>query len=594
MANEIKRISQLTEKPTVEDGDMTILSTSNGTKKFDIGAAITAIKRGMKLDTYDDLVNIVKITDSGITMGEINTMLTAINTAGDHVFFDVSALGTGMYLCTIFCGVGYFRINDLVTGFSATGTWIDSDLLVDKVGQSASGGKHYTVRWDKTNAQMMRLNDAANITTVTTNFGHFGSVNPNYSNPFDDIYPWNGRKLCNISIATYQGLQSGDDITDCVTAWEGDANFSYDDPDGVWVYTPPFYGRSFEIGNYRFFDVTEEPLEDNVYYPAMITGRWHGVDVVVSGTHRNIPTLGQPLANVSVANQHTYAKNYGAKLVDVYELDASTLLFLVEYATWNIQNAIGRGCDSVYVQASLHPDSAVTNGTQLTITGLTAAQLGNFVVGATIDFGTSDGGNQTARRAITEVSTSGSVTTITVDSAVTITTSTFVSIHGIINVADTEIGSHSGYIGTNSRCNAYYRGEVLFANRWQYILGAYRHTGDGNIWLCDKDTTDDYDALNTTVHTDTGIALTQTSGYIKTLAPCAGLCAPIFVTEIGGNNQNPVGDYCYVPALTTGNTILLVGGGAANGVAAGFYAAWDNASSRSYWSSGSRPSLKHP
>lgn len=446
---------------------------------------------------------------------------------------------------------------------------------------------------------MTRAGDAADITTTTTNFGHFGSVNPNYSNPFDKIYPWSKRKLCNIDLDLYRGLQSGDSLKDCVKAWEDDAGFSYSDPCGVWVYTPPFYGKSWDEGGKRYFDVSQSNSDGAIFYPEQITGRWFGTDTVLTiggeSKHCLFPTVGQPLANVSLANQHTYAKNWGASLVDIYKLDASTLLFLVEYANYNIQNAIGRGADSVYVQG-LHPDADVTDGTQFTITGLTSSQLGNFVVGATVDFGTSDGGNQTARRALVAVETADGVTTVTVDSPITITTDTYVSIHGTINVADGEIGSHSGYIGTNSRCNAYYRGEVLYANRWQYILGAYRQTETGSIFICDKDTTDDYDALNTAVHHDTGLVLPSASGYVKAFGRADGLSAPPFCTETGGGagNANPVGDYCYVPALAAGNTILIFGGNAADGLHCGFYGNWSLNAGNSYWSICARPSLKTP
>ena len=53
------------------------------------------------LITEDDVAQIVKITTQGTTLGQINTMLNEINTAGKHVFFDVASLGAKMYLCTI-------------------------------------------------------------------------------------------------------------------------------------------------------------------------------------------------------------------------------------------------------------------------------------------------------------------------------------------------------------------------------------------------------------------------------------------------------------------------------------------------------------
>lgn len=539
------------------NSQMDSVNSTLHTLKTDLASLRPYVKRlgaaAAKVEKYDDLLEVITISDASTTMGDIQATLNAVNSAGDHVVFDVAALNAGMYLCTIYLGSGYYRIADLVTGFEGTGFFTGTDLLKDIIASgSASTGNHYTMVWDQVNAKGTRLNAAASITTTTTNFGHFGSVNANYDNPFDSIYPWSGRKLCNIDIDLYRGLTSADTIEDCVTAWEDDVAFDYNDQYGVWVYTPPFFGRTYVIGNNRYFDVTDENLQNNIAYPAMITGRYHGCDVTLTidgvSKHCNLPTLGLSLANVTLANQHTYAKNYGASLVDIYTVDASALLFIVEYATMNSQTACGNGASAVYIQG-LTLSANVTNDNTIVLTASNA----NIVPGAVIDIGTTNGGYNVARTYCTAVNGA----TVTLADAVTATTSHYVSVHGLINVADSDIGSHSGYIGTNGKCNAYYRGEVLWGNKWQYILGAYRQTGTGAIWVCDRDSTDAYDALNTSVHNNTGLVLpTSASNYILTLGIADGLCAAPFCTSIAGNATNPVGDYCYTPALTTGNTIL--------------------------------------
>lgn len=553
--------------------------------------------------TLENTIRVITISDPTTTMGDVSEILTEVNTDGDHVVFDVSALGTGMYLCTIYIGGGFYRVADMVTGFEKHGFFKNSDLLVDILNSTPStDAKHYTLQWDKVNAKGVRLNDAASITDNTANFGHFGSVNENYDNPFDSIYPWSGRKLCNIDIPTYRALTPADDITDCVVAWEGDANFDYNHQYGVWVYTPAFFGRTYELGNYRYFDVTDEFNQHNVSYPAMITARWLGVDVELSidGTskHCNISKQGMPIANVTMANQHLYATNWGASLDDIYSLDASTLLFVVEYATLNSQTAVGRGCDALYKQG-MHPDADVTNGTVISVT---ASGLNTAIVreGAIVDIGTSDGGNNIARTSIVSVTISGNTATITLADAVTVTTAHFISLHGIINMADEEIGSKSGYIGTNGYVNAYYRGEALWGNKYCYVLGAYRQSGTQHIWIADRDDTDNYDALNTSEHTDTGLVLPNDTneakyGYVNKLGIAEGLSIPPFATERGGNSSNPVGDYVYVPATSSGNTVLLVGGDASLGTSDGlFFGSWSDSSASSYWSIGSRPRLKTP
>lgn len=91
---------------------------------------------------YDDLLNIIKITDANTTMGEINTALTAISTAGNHAIFDISALKAGMRLCTVFIDSGEYRVTDIATGFIKTGTYNSSDKLATIV---ASGSQQHVL-----------------------------------------------------------------------------------------------------------------------------------------------------------------------------------------------------------------------------------------------------------------------------------------------------------------------------------------------------------------------------------------------------------------------------------------------------------------
>ena len=160
----------------------------------------------------------------------------------------------------------------------------------------------------------------------------------------------------------------------------------------------------------------------------------------------------------------------------------------------------------------------------------------------------------------------------------------------------------SGYIGTNGRSNAYYRGAVMYGNRWQYLLGLYRHTGDNHVCYANTEAiADTLDALDTSKCTDTGLTLPQgasgagTEGYIKSLGIKTGiLSSPPICTLTGGDSSNPVGDYFYTPSLATGNTVCVVGSAAANGSRVGSsYASWDNTVSASWWGHAARPLLKH-
>lgn len=452
---------------------------------------------------------------------------------------------------------------------------------------------------------MVRLNDAASFPTDVTNFAYRGSVNVNYSNPFDNIYPWSGIKLCNISIDLYSNLAAGDSITQCVTAWEGDANFSYNDTNGVWRYRPEFWGKSWEDDTYRYFDVTDQNVHGSnyVHYPEAIVGRWHGRNetLTIGGAEKTclVPSVGMPAKRIATSTLHTYAKNYGATIDSIYSIDADTLLCVVEFATMNTQNAIGKGVSDLHRRLSDLIQEDATNST--TVKVLAAAGSAYCIPGAIFDIGTSNGGNQVG--SFTVVSATPNVVDaqyldVTLDQAVTVTGANYWSVHGLVNIADEAIGSKSGYVGTNGKCNAYYRGIVMFGNMWFYTLGAYENKDDHHIWIANSDEeADNYDELNTSVHYDTGLVLPVTNGYTKKLGMLSRsglLSIPLFCIETGGDSSNPVGDYFYNSAYTW-NTVLLRGGSAPDSSLIGaFFCAWGSAASSGDAYYAARPRLKNP
>ena len=462
---------------------------------------------------------------------------------------------------------------------------------------------HYGARWNKTQAQMTRLYDAASFPTDTTNFGHFGSVNANYSNPFDSIYPWSGIRLCNIDLNLYANLAAGDSITKCVKAWEGDVDFSYNDANGVWRYRPEFWGKIWEDDTYSYFDVSEKAISSYVHYPEAIVGRWHGraVTLTVGEAEKTclVPSVGMPAKRIAMSTLHTYAKNYGATIDSIFSIDADVLLCIVEFATMNTQKAIGNGVMSMYRQSS---DLIAEDATNSNVVKVLASAASAFCIpGAIFDIGTSDGGMQVGSYHVVSVQPNigdAQYLDVTLNEAVTVTAANYWSVHGIINVADEEIGSKSGYIGTNGKCNSYYRGLVLFGNMFLYTLGTYENCEDQHIWIANSDEeADNYDALNTSVHYDTGLVLPGSGGYMKKLGMLSRsglLSIPVFCTEIGGDSNNPTGDYFY-NGVYTYNTVLLRGGAASSGSYAGaFYGRWDFTASSSDLLYAARPRLKNP
>ena len=467
-------------------------------------------------------------------------------------------------------------------------------------GMQISNAKRYGFLWDKANAKGTRLYDAAAITLDTTNFGHFGSVNASYENPFDSLHPWRDRKLCNVDVTVYRAaIAAGTDVFESVIAWEGDPDFKLDGTNGfVGVYTPEFWFKSNVVAGGVEYIVSDMPIPGYTKFKATVGARWHGVADGAGITSKP----GMPIAFETMAAMHTRATSVDMTLDDVWSYCATSLLASVEYATLNHQTALGKGVDSVYVQG-IRPYVDETGVNRVVMTD---AQAANFFTGVIIDIGTSDGSMQVARRIVTTIEdypSDAACAIVNFDGdPVDIATTQYVSAHGVSNLETPEILSASGYIGTNGKSNAFYRGQVHHANLWRYCLGAYRETLTSKIWTAvDPAGAAAVDALNTGVHEDTGFVLPTgaegiaLSGYLSELHLDSGLPLAPFGKAASGSDANPVGDYLSVPALATGKTVLLVGGGAAYGLRAGrFRGNWNGGAGSSDWTFGALPFLKTP
>lgn len=109
-----------------------------------------------------DGVHIVTLRDGTMTLADLAALLSAINAAGEHVFFDTAALAYPLYLCTI--AINYddqgqlasYRLNDLVTGRVAASVWSDSKTLAEVLAEAhlpAAYPTHIAVTTPPTNTQ---------------------------------------------------------------------------------------------------------------------------------------------------------------------------------------------------------------------------------------------------------------------------------------------------------------------------------------------------------------------------------------------------------------------------------------------------------
>ena len=463
------------------------------------------------------------------------------------------------------------------------------------------GSKIFGAKWDRLTNLLTRTRDAAGITTNTANFCHKGTINANYSNPFDSIYPWSEMQVCNVDLTKYR--TGNNSLGDCIVAVYGDPDFTYYGSHDLFVgrYRPEFWYRSSEDtdGNVEFL-VSQSERVGYRHAPEAVDGISFAVDDGASGVTSG---AGVPLTGIAMSTIHARAKASGFALQDIYTIDEQIVLYLVEYANMNAQQAIGDGCSNCYRQNAddVVASVAESDGDTVVTMASGAGLVPTLFVGCQIASGASSG--STTHKGIVKTIDIAS-NSFTVEGVLGIAAGEIVSIHGFASCEfpylGESLGNASGYLGTNSKANAFYRGALLYANRYSYVLGIYRQQNTNHLWLCPENLDpNDYDALNVNLHEDTGVALPDVSGAWLTVGGNAqripGVYGYMAAGTSSGSSSSPVGDQQYVPAIGTGNTILLFGGAADVGWSCGpFYGSWSIGSGDSWWSGAGLPILKNP
>ena len=177
----------------------------------------------------------------------------------------------------------------------------------------------YGVEWDGTRPTVWSRTDAAEPFTDPEPAVNNGTG----SSPFDDIMPWSGM----------------------VTSEDPEA--------GTLVAIPKFWYKWTRSGNGMKLQISNGPEDGFFVSPAhadrgdgygerdvIYVGRYH------CGSNYKSQTGGQPATNITRAAARTGIHALGA---DIYQWDWATrwtimMLYLVEYANWNSQAAIGYGC----------------------------------------------------------------------------------------------------------------------------------------------------------------------------------------------------------------------------------------------------------
>ena len=498
------------------------------------------------------------------------------------------------------------------SGSSASAAAISAGLAEDSAAIAVEAAENfekvYGARWDRTTNLLTRLFGAKDITTDTSNFKHSGSFNAALSNPFDLIYPWSDIVVCNVDLTAYRARTGTESLRNFITAVYGDPDFTYEGSQTNLVaqYVPEFWYKSEEdsAGRVTYFVSTSERVGYK-HHEEAFCGISFAIDAGLDGSNNRLITCGQgvPFTNVAGSTLHTYAKNSGFTLMNADEVDAITCLYLVEYANWNSQAALGDGCSNCYRENATDAIANVDNTGDATVFDVTDSALSSLIyVGTQVDFGASAGAT-TYKGVVASFTVNSNTYTITLDRKLEdLTNGMIMSVHGFdaceFPLLGQSVGSGSGYIGTNGKANAWYRGAVLYANRYQYILGMYRQQNTNHLWICPEgEDPDDYDALDTSKHQDTGCALPDVSAGWLTVGGnaqrIAGMAAWMAAGTSSGSSSSPVGDQQYVPAKSSGATVLWLGCGANYDWYCGVLGCtWNGDAGYSYWNAAARPLLK--
>ena len=235
-------------------------------------------------------------------------------------------------------GVAVFR--GLATGewtvtiTNGTDTAVDTVQLVADYAIEMSFIKIYGIYRDITASSpaWAREDDAVGMSataSVGTMAGH---------SDFDDCYPWSGIQR--------ETLSTGD----------------------VMVRIPKFWYRRYREGNIEHIKIANKPVDGYALQPAF---NHAGVEkdclyvgaYKTSSNNKSVPGAA-PQASQTRATMRTNAKAKGAgwSLIDIAAVSAIQMLILVEFATNNVQSAIGRGyCDGNSATIKVGSCDAVAN-----------------------------------------------------------------------------------------------------------------------------------------------------------------------------------------------------------------------------------------
>ena len=274
-------------------------------------------------------------------------------------------------------------------------------------------------------------------------------------------------------------LRTCNRVNGVVTAYYGEPGFSLSND--TFIEIPRGHYRVWDDGTYTNFAVSKSPFYGSSVHPAFKHNSSEQDYVYIArymssydGSSKHETKSGMlPDNNISRTTARTRSKARGsyAILQDVQIRDWLNILMAVEFATRDIQTAIGRGyCEMPY--AATHDAIVAETAVNRIIIANAYADL--YVVGQEISIGTSEGNNSIAAdRTVTSIDVyDASNKAITFDgAAVNIAIGNNVWSSRQKNGKCDSIGQGTGRAaGTNGKTSVIYRGiENLWGNIWEWV-----------------------------------------------------------------------------------------------------------------------------
>lgn len=151
--------------------------------------------------------------------------------------------------------------------------------------------------------------------------------------------------------------QNYNTTTKQVVAEYDDQNFTFSPSDNdikVMTYIPEFWAKRWRDNEYEYIQITNQETTGFIHIPSRRVGRY------TTGGSSSVPTIksGQmPLVDISLPALRTVARslNTDIALMDIWTWNILQILYLVEYASYNSQDKLGKG----YVDGN---DSALASG----------------------------------------------------------------------------------------------------------------------------------------------------------------------------------------------------------------------------------------